>query len=155
MSDSHPYDLAPVIKVVTIPGEPGIVFELFTARLGEWWPLESHSVEGDNAADAVVEAGVGGRIYEVSQDGAEHDWARIVEWDVPSRIAMDWHPGIPVSQSTHLEITFRQTAEGTEVTLIHDGWEARGADAARMRESYDSGWDVVLGHVPGSLELST
>ena len=65
-------------------------------------------------------------------------------------MVLDWYPGLPTSQATHLEITFRQTAEGTELTLVHDGWEARGPDAERMRESYDTGWDAVLGRVPGA-----
>jgi hypothetical protein len=150
VNDSEHDRLAPVVKVVTVPGEPGFVFELFTARLGEWWPLESHSVEGANAADARVEPGVGGRVYEMSKDGVEHDWARILEWEEPNRLAMDWYPGIPAAQSTHLEITFRQTAEGTEVTLIHDGWEARGADAKKMWQNYQTGWDLVLRRIPGS-----
>ena len=92
-----------------------------------------------------------GRVYEVTRDGVEHDWARITDWEQGERIVLDWHAGVPVSQATHVEITFRQTAEGTEMTLVHDGWEARGADAAGMRDSYETGWDLVLGRVPGSV----
>lgn len=144
-----------VVKIVTVPGETGVVFELFTKRMGEWWPLDSHSVGGEDAVDARVDPGVGGRVYEVTRDGVEHDWARITDWEPGERIVLDWHAGVPVSQATHVEISFRQTAEGTEMTLIHDGWEARGADAQGVREGYETGWDLVLGRVPGSAPVAT
>jgi hypothetical protein len=35
--------------------------------------------------------------------------------------------------------------------LVHDGWEARGADAVRMRDGYETGWDLVLGRIPGAI----
>ena len=148
-------NMEPVVKMVTVPGEPGVVFELFTQRMGEWWPLDSHSVGGEDAVDARVDPGVGGRVYEVTREGVEHDWARITGWEPGERIVLDWHAGVPVSQATHVEITFRQTADGTELTLVHDGWEARGADAPAMRESYETGWDLVLGRMPGSVRVET
>ena len=149
MSNSDRERLAPLVKVVTVPGEPGVVFELFTSRMGEWWPLATHSIGGDDAIDARVEPETGGRVYEVTREGVEHEWGRVVEWAPGERLGFAWHPGIPVTEATHVEITFRQTAEGTEVTLVHDGWEARGEDAVTMWENYDTGWDVVLGNVPG------
>jgi DNA-binding transcriptional ArsR family regulator len=146
--------LEPVVKIVTVPGEPRVVFELFTTRMGEWWPLNTHSIGGDDAVDARIEPEVGGRIYEVTRQGQEHDWGRVSSWEPGSRVAFDWNPGLPVAQSTHVEITFHQTAEGTEVTLVHDGWEARGDEATRMRAEYDTGWDHVLAQVPGAVRIS-
>jgi DNA-binding transcriptional ArsR family regulator len=142
--------LGPVVKVVTVPGDPAVVFELFTNRMAEWWPIESHSVGEQDAVGVRVEPTVGGRVLETTRDGAEHEWARIKGWEPGERLEMDWYPGLPASQATHLEITFRQTSAGTELTLVHDGWEARGADAVRMRDSYDTGWDLVLGRIPGA-----
>ncbi|MGH8915236.1 MAG: ArsR/SmtB family transcription factor [Acidimicrobiia bacterium] len=150
MSQSGAERIEPVVKTVTIPGEPGWVFELFTTRMGEWWPLGTHSVGGDDAVDVRVDPGVGGRVYEVTNDGVEHEWGRIVEWEPAARVAFSWRPGLPVEQATHVEITFRQIIDGTEVTLIHDGWEARGADWRKMRDNYDIGWDHVLSQIPGS-----
>jgi DNA-binding MarR family transcriptional regulator len=149
MSDKQ--KLEALVKVITVPGEPAVVFELFTGRMAEWWPLDTHSIGEKDAVGVRVEPGVGGRVIETTRDGAEHEWARIQEWEPGQRVAMDWYPGLPVSQATHLEITFRQTAEGTEMTLVHDGWAARGSDGDRMRQSYDTGWDIVLGRIPGSV----
>jgi len=151
MNESGSERIEPLVKAVVVPGQPGIVFELFTSRMGEWWPLATHSVAGDDAVDARVEPGTGGRIFEVTRDGAEHEWGRVLEWEPGRRIAFDWYPGLPVSSATHVEITFRQTAEGTELTLVHDGWQARGADAQATRESYDTGWDLVLTRLPDAV----
>ena len=61
----------PVVKTVTVPGEPGWAFELFTNGIDGWWPKRTHSVAGDEAERVAVEPGVGGRIYEVARDGVE------------------------------------------------------------------------------------
>jgi len=143
-----------VAKTITVPGEPALVFELFTSRIDEWWPKATHSVGGDDTAVVRVDPGVGGRAFEVTRDGVEHEWGRITAWEPAARIAFTWHPGLAESQSTHVEITFRMSDEGTEVTLVHDGWEARGADWKQMRDNYDTGWDHVLGRIPGSMPVA-
>ena len=151
MGQSETDRLEPVIKKVLVPGEPGVVFELFTARTGEWWPLSSHSVGGDDAVDVRIEPRLGGRVYEVTGDGGEHEWGRVTGWEPAARVAFTWYPGMSSSQATHVEITFRHSGEDTELTLVHDGWAARGIDGEEMRQSYDSGWDLVLSRLAGSV----
>lgn len=145
--------IEPVVKRVTVPGEPGVVFDLFTERIDEWWPKRTHSVGGDHADRVVVAPGAGGRVYEVTDDGVEHDWGEITGWEPAVRLELTWHPGLATSQSTHLEVTFRATAEGTEVTLVHDGWDARGPNGPEVRDDYDTGWDVVLAAIPGTTRV--
>lgn len=143
--------LDPVVKQVTVPGDPGAVFDLFTARMGEWWPLASHSVAAEEAVGVYVEPGVGGRIYEVVSDGTTHEWGWVTAWAPGERVAFAWHPGNEADQATRVDITFRAGGEGTEVRLVHDGWEARGDAAGRMREGYRTGWDYVLSRLPGAI----
>jgi len=150
MGQSETSKIEAVVKTIIVPGAPGPVFELFTSRMGEWWPLATQSVGGEDAVDARVDPGVGGRVYEVTRDGAEHEWGRITAWEPGARVVFSWYPGLPSSHATQVEVTFRQTGEGTEVTLVHDGWEARGADWETMRDSYESGWDHVLGQISES-----
>jgi DNA-binding transcriptional ArsR family regulator len=145
--------IEPVVKTVTVPGEPGFVFELFTSRIDEWWPRISHSVGGDSTVSVHMGQEIGGRVFEVTREGLEHEWGRIVEWEPAARVAFSWHPGLSSEQATHVEITFRAGPDGTEVTLVHDGWEARGTDWQAMRDNYDSGWDLVLARVPGSVPV--
>lgn len=140
-----------MVKTVTVPGEPEWAFELFTSRIDEWWPRATHSVGGDDAETVTVDPGEGGRVFEITSGGVEYEWGRITEWEPAAKVAFTWHPGSPTSQATHVEVTFRSTAEGTEVTLVHDGWEAREEDWQTMRDSYDTGWDHVLAQIPGSV----
>ena len=42
-------------------------------------------------------------------------------------------------------MSFSQTDRGTRVVLTHTGWDALERGSA-LRESYDVGWDLVLGH---------
>ena len=37
-------------------------FDLFTSRMGEWWPLDKASYGGDRARDIFLEPRVGGRL---------------------------------------------------------------------------------------------
>ncbi len=43
-----------------------------------------------------------------------------------------------------LVVVFRKAAEGTEVQVVHSGWEARGEEAREIRDRYQQGWGRVL-----------
>jgi hypothetical protein len=45
-----------------VPAATERAFELFTAGIGEWWPLATHSVGQDQATSVVFGEGVGGNI---------------------------------------------------------------------------------------------
>ena len=141
--------IEPVVKRVTVPGTVSEVFELFSARLGEWWPLESHSLAGSDAVDARIDPEVGGRVYEVTGSGDQHEWGLVLQWEQDRRMVLDWYPGLSISEATRLEISFLSLGGNTEVTLVHDGWESRGEDAMERRADYDEGWEIVLGLMPG------
>ena len=48
-------------------------FAVWTSGIGTWWPAD-HTVTGQDGLRVVMQSGVGGRIYERTADGAEHDW---------------------------------------------------------------------------------
>ncbi len=145
MTDS-PIPIEPVRKTRTVPLGVTDAFELFTSRMDTWWPLTSHSISGDGTSTVRFEAGVGGRIVEVTSDGVEYSWADVVTWDPPQLVAVAWHPSIDPDASTTLEVRFHVVdEEHTEIELEHRGWEALGAEeGARRRAGYQSGWDTVL-----------
>ena len=51
-------------------------FALWTSRIGTWWPPD-HTVTGEPGLAVVLEGGVGGRIYERTAAGTEHDWGQV------------------------------------------------------------------------------
>jgi uncharacterized protein YndB with AHSA1/START domain len=131
--------LAPVVKVRDLPCPPEVAFALFTDRISEWWPTESHSVARDRVRKVVVEPLAGGHIYETDDTGTRHDWATVVIHAAPHRLLLDWYAGNTPAEATRVEITFTETASGCTLRLVHDGFTADGP-----RGGYDKGWDVVL-----------
>ena len=141
--------IAPVRKLLTVNCSPEHAFATFTERIGDWWPLPSHSVGGLNAESVRFEPGADGRIVERLSDGSETVWAYMLDWDPPRRLRFSWHPGddfsrTQVHEATEVEVTFTATGQSTEVELVHHGWERLGERALDARGSYDRGWDPVL-----------
>ena len=62
-------------KTVLVDFAPAEAFELFTTRVSSWWPVETHSYATTRSPDVVFEPRVGGRVYEVTDEG-EQDWAQ-------------------------------------------------------------------------------
>jgi hypothetical protein len=59
-------------------------FTVWTAGIGAWWPPD-HTVTGQADLVVVLQSGVGGRIYERTADGVEHDWGEVTVWKPPNR----------------------------------------------------------------------
>jgi uncharacterized protein YndB with AHSA1/START domain len=120
-------------------------FRLFTAEIGSWWPLETHSVARENAATCVFEAHEGGRIFERTRDGQEILWGTVIVYEPPRRLVYRWHPGRSEETAQEVEMHFRGMGNRTRVEVEHRGWERYGEGAAEAMESYDTGWAFVLG----------
>lgn len=131
-------------KSILVPCAPARAFQAFTAEIGQWWPLATHSVAQGQARGVTIEPRVDGRVFETDAAGNESDWGQVLEWAPPLRFAMSWHPGRDARSGQVVELSFTAEGSGTRVTLRHRGWESLGADAAKARGFYDSGWDSVL-----------
>lgn len=123
---------------------PAAAFELFTARMADWWPLDTHSVGLRASHTVTFEPGVGGRIVETTADGDTAVWGTVLAWEPPALVRFTWHPGTPAETATEVEVTFAEAPDGTTVELVHSGWDRR-PDGHDARENYDSGWDLVFG----------
>jgi uncharacterized protein YndB with AHSA1/START domain len=124
-------------KTVLVDFAPAEAFELFTAGIATWWPVKTHSYGGDAVQNVVFEREVGGRLYEVTEQG-EQDWGRVRSFDPPNGFLLEWLIG--EACGTELEVTFAPEGPGARVVLEH-----RGFAASAPREGYAGGWDVVLG----------
>jgi uncharacterized protein YndB with AHSA1/START domain len=145
MSDeAAPFQVPPVEKSIRVACAPARAFQAFTAEIGQWWPLSTHSVGQDQAREVVIEPRAGGRVFETDAAGTQSEWGRILEWAPPHRFTMSWHPGRAAASGQTVELIFAAEGSGTRVTLRHSGWEGLGADAAKTRVSYYSGWDSVF-----------
>lgn len=137
--------IPPVIKTRTVPLAVEQAFELFTRRIGEWWPVATHSIAGERVVALRFEERVGGRLVEVADDGTERSWGEVLAWDPPSRFVISWHPTPDPKAASILEVRFLEAAGGgTRLELEHRGWEEFGAEGQELRDRYEPGWDVVL-----------
>jgi len=137
--------LPPLELSVAVPLAPEAAFRLFTVDMTTWWPLATHSVGQERARRVVVEPTVGGRVYEVDDDGSQHEWARVLAWEPASRFTMRWYPGRDAASGQEVELRFDAAGDGTRVVLLHRDWERLGERAAEARAGYSGGWKHVLG----------
>jgi len=143
--------LEPVRKSVVVEAPQALAFEVFTARLADWWPMASHHIGAADAADVRIEPRVGGRCYEVGVDGTECDWGRVLAWEPPRRFVWGWELTArwthDPAQQSQVEVRFiALDAKRTRVELEHRGFEVYGADASIVRDTVGSpgGWGSLL-----------
>ena len=136
--------VAPIEVGITVASDVGHAFRTFTEGIGSWWPAESHSIGEARVATVVLEPGVGGRLFERWDDGTEHDWGEVLEWDEPRRFVCTWQPNHERPAPTEVEVRFEAVEDGTLVTLEHRHWERLGSEAAESRRGYASGWGPLM-----------
>ena len=133
----------PVRKQISVDCDVDSAFRTFTEDIATWWPVASHSMNGEGATPH-FEPRAGGRVYERTADGREHDWANVLVYEPPLRVVLEWKVN-PAAPPTEVEVHFSQDGGGTRVELEHRGWEAYASGGIDERGSYDSGWGHVLG----------
>ena len=135
---------APLRMSFDVACSVGHAFTVWTAGIGTWWP-PGHTMTG-RAEEVVLQGGVGGRIYERTADGTEHEWGEITVWEPPERLGYLWHLLRDRADATDVEISFRAHGSGTRVEIEHRGWERLGADADLWRTRNQGGWSTLLPH---------
>jgi hypothetical protein len=58
---------------------PWHAFDTWANKTSLWWP-PSHSMTSAPGLVVTFESRPGGRIYERTPDGAEHDWGEVLAW---------------------------------------------------------------------------
>jgi uncharacterized protein YndB with AHSA1/START domain len=81
--------IAPVHKSIRVNADQVHAFEVFTSGLSRWWPRDKGIVKMPMKA-AVMETRLGGRWYELSEDGTQTNVGKIVVWEPPQRFVMTW-----------------------------------------------------------------
>lgn len=146
-------EIEPILMTIRVDAPPERAFEVFTARMDTWWPLETHSraadqLEGVKAERIEFEERVGGRVLEHLSDGRVLPWGEVLVWEPPSRLVLAWKPNDTPHPPTELEVRFSSDGAGTSVELEHRGWERLGELAAEARQGYGGGWVRVLSRFP-------
>lgn len=148
--------IEPIVKTVLVQVPPERAFEVFTRGMGRWW-LPHFSISPTRApiADVLVEPREGGRWYERGEDGSECDWGRVLAWEPPHRVLLDWQIDgmFRFNPALHTELEIRFVPEGpaaTRVVLEHRHLERFGEHAIDARARMDGGWGSLLERFAGA-----
>ena len=127
-------------------------FTVWTSGIGTWWPPD-HTVTGQADLTVVLQEGVGGRIFERTTDGTEHDWGEVTVWEPPTQLSYLWHLRRDRSDATEVEIRFvPQGDTATRVEIEHRGWERLGAAGDEWRDRNRAGWQGLLPHFVAAID---
>ena len=137
--------IEPIRLTFDVPCSVEHAWAVWTERFGQWWPAD-HTVTGDDDLVVVLEPRPGGRIFERTRGGVEHDWGEVTIWEPPGRLAYLWHLRRDRADATEVEIRFHARDGGARVEIEHRGWERLGADAETWRDRNRGGWATLLPH---------
>lgn len=143
--------IAPVRKSIRVNASQAHAFEVFTSGLGRWWPSKA-SIGKAPRKTSILETRLGGRWYDVSEDGSEANVGKVLVWDPPRRLVVSWDINRHWKPDTTVgsEVEIRFTADGPTATIVeveHRKFEQLGAEGgASMRRDVDGGWPDILEH---------
>jgi uncharacterized protein YndB with AHSA1/START domain len=150
--------LQPIRRSTVVPASRERAFEVFTARMTDWWPSHHH-IGGADIEQVVIEPRAGGRWYTRHVDGSETSTGVVLAWEPPERLVVTWQISAEwrydPSLVTTVEVRFEAEAEErTRVSLEHRDLERYGADAERMRATFEQpgAWTGTLAAYAGALE---
>jgi uncharacterized protein YndB with AHSA1/START domain len=140
------FDPNSVRKFVHVHAPQAIAWQVFTEQMGTWWPLASYTIGAAKAVDAIVEPFVGGRWYELGEDGSTCDWGQVLSWEPPFRLVLSWDIGADwkpdATLKTEIELRFIPLGtDATRVELEHRHLDRYGDRRDQMRRIFDKEGD--------------
>ena len=137
-----------VRKQLTVEAPIDRVYRVFTENMTAWWP-STHHIGKAPMKDCVIEPRVGGRWYEIGDDGSQCDWGKVLAWDPPRRLVLAWQLDADFKYDptfeTEVEVAFTPLGpQRTRVDFEHRNLERFGEAAERIRTSVTGGWGQIL-----------
>jgi uncharacterized protein YndB with AHSA1/START domain len=102
--------------------------------------------------EVVMETRLGGRWYQLGEDGSQTTAGKILLWEPPQRFVVSWdiNSQWKADATVSSEVEVRFVADGpdaTRVELEHRKFEQMGAQSGeKMRGDVDGGWPAMLEH---------
>jgi uncharacterized protein YndB with AHSA1/START domain len=141
-----------MIKSVLLPLAPLAAFELFTQKIGEWWPADRRHTKDPASEIFLLQSG---RFYERARDGHEVELGTVRSWELPHRILLDFFIATGPGKPTEVEITFLPQEGGTRVTVTHRSKPVSEDVWTERAPRYERSWDVVLAAFARAASAST
>jgi uncharacterized protein YciI len=93
----------PIRREILVDADPDAAFEVFTAGLGQWWPVDEKSVHGKGATVAFDDGQIVERpVDDGADDGADGEpvvWGTVTRWESfadPAAARAEYDQGWPV-----------------------------------------------------------
>jgi uncharacterized protein YndB with AHSA1/START domain len=148
---------------IVVDAPVALAFTVFTEDMASWWPADHHVLQAP-LASMVFEPRVGGRVYDVGEDGSECQWARVLVHEPPHRVVFSWNvsPQWQIepdpARTSEVEVRFVSEAAGrTRVELEHRHLDRHGEGWENLRDAVQSpgGWDLGLHSFSRRMESAT
>lgn len=130
-----------ISKSVLLLCEQARAFELFTARISEWWPADRRHTKDPHSELFLLASG---RLYERSSDGREVELGRVRAWEPPSRLLLDFYVGTDAAHPTEVEISFAAEDNATRVSVTHRPTAASQEFWKQRAPIFERSWEAVL-----------
>lgn len=118
---------------------PEVAFEVFTARMGEWWG-PGYTAHPEAYTGVRLEPRVGGAVVFTFDGHPDQSWGRVAVWDPPRVYGQDFWLAQDPDYASRLTVTFTADADGTVVDFEHGGWVP--GNAAWWNRFGD--WPIIL-----------
>lgn len=139
----------PVQRQIKVQASPGRAFRAFTQGISQWWTVFVPSLAVPQKK-TMMEPRADGRWYLCEPDGFQTDVGRVLLWNEPKRIVLNWQVNhrLKYDPDFLMEIDVRFEPQGRLATLVKlehrpgEGMSHSGLTEARLDAS--EAWDTVL-----------
>ncbi len=109
----------PIRQTVTVHCGIELPFDVFTNRLGDWWPKQGHSI-GEDEIDAIIVEGRCRRadLRMVAQRRVGV-CGEVTVWDPPHRLALSWMPNPTATAVTDVDVQFEALSDVSTRAAAH------------------------------------
>jgi uncharacterized protein YndB with AHSA1/START domain len=138
-------------RTFVVKGSPELAFNEFTNGQGGWWPHDHRRGKLD-VLGVVFEPRVGGSWSDRVVDGSRVPRGKVLVWDPPRRVVVDWPFAADQAAGTQLEAAseldvyfYEHGSDTTRVDLEHRGMHHTHAlDLVKEKFFSPYGWDLVV-----------
>ena len=129
--------IEPIRKHVTVQASPEKAFEVFTEGMRRWWNPD-YQIGTEPYVGTVVEPRADGRWFERGESGGECDWGRVLVWEPPHRLVLEWQ--ISAHGSSTRTCTPSSRCASYPMVIAHESsWSTEGSSRwVRTPRSYSA-----------------
>ncbi len=120
---------------------PERAFVLFTEQASAWWPPSLRHTPDPRSEIRMLASG---RFWEQGAGGDVVELGRVVVWEPPRRLILDFYPGTDAQHPTEVVVTFAAEADGTIVVVEHRPTSESADVWAAGAPGFERAWELVL-----------